>query len=259
MNHLSNIQNLLKNTISVSDNRCPACKRKFMIKDGEEYCFHCTEIAPEDNKVSEEVGAWIANREVDELATAFKKKSLMNKDLEDATLSSYLPQNETQKQALKQAYEYVDSFDKVHGMFLQGRPGIGKSHLAASIVKELIQKKHTGIFISLPRLMTELKATYDKNSDLKEADLLAALQKVDLLVMDDLGVERNGKGQATAWAQSKIYEIVDSRIGKATIYTTNFSANELLDMYGERDFSRMVQDCTSVKMAGDNYRFRNFK
>lgn len=252
-------QHLQKNTILASDNRCHSCQRKFLLKDGKEFCFHCEVIAPEDKKVSEQIGEWIQNREVDELLASFKNRSLMNKDLEEATLTTYSPQNESQKHALLKAYEYIKGFDKRKGMILQGRPGLGKSHLAASIVKELVKNKYTGIFISLPRLMTELKATYSTNSDLSELDVLTALQKVDLLVMDDLGVEwEKKKDQAFSWAQKKIYEVVDSRIGRATIYTTNFAGKDLLAMYGERDFSRMMQDCSIVKMDGNNYRLKDF-
>ncbi len=193
------------------------------------------------------------------MLAAFKEKSLMNRDLEEATFESYQPQNDSQAFALEQAKEYVESFDKKSGIIMQGRPRLGKSHLAASIVKEIINKKHTGIFISLPRLMTELKATYNKKSELRETDILSAVQKVDLLVMDDLGVERDGQDAATTWAKQKIYEIVDSRVGRATIYTTNFTGKELLSMYGERDFSRMVQNCKAIKLVGDNYILKDYK
>lgn len=230
-----------------------------MFKDDKEFCFHCEVIAAEDKKVSEEITVWIQNREVDELLATFKEKSLMNRDLEGATLQSFIPQNDLQKEALVKAEEYVNSFDKKKGLFFFGTPGLGKSHLAASIVKAVIGLKHTGIFISLPRLMTELKATYNKKSTLSETEVLGALQKVDLLVLDDLGVERDGKDEASAWAKQKVYEIVDSRVGQATIFTTNFTGKELLGMYGERDFSRMVQNCEVVKMDGKNYRLKDFK
>lgn len=261
MQQLKNLSMLadLKDTISTGDNRCSVCKRLYLIKEGKEFCFYCEVIAKEDKKVSEEATKWVMNREVDELLTAFKKKSLMNKDLEEASLVSYSPQNETQKQALIKANEYIDGFDKKQGLVIQGKPGLGKSHLAAAIVKEIIKNKFTGIFISLPRLMTELKATYSKQSDLREVDILNGLQKVDLLVMDDLGVERDGKDEASVWAKNKVYEIVDSRVGQATIYTTNFTAKELFTMYGERDFSRMVQYCSVVKVEGQNYRLRDFR
>lgn len=258
MKPLSSIKTLT-NTVSASDNRCPNCKRKYLLKDEKEYCFHCEVIAKEDNQVKERMEQLIKNREVEELLSAFKEKSLMNVDLEQATFETYQPQNDTQREALQLAKEYVESFDKKKRLLFVGRPGIGKSHLAASIIKEVIKQKNTGIFISVPRLMTELKATYSKNSSITELELLTALQKVDLLVMDDLGVDREGgSDKASVWAKQKVYEIVDSRVGKATVYTTNFTGKELLQMYGERDFSRMVQDCKPIKLDGQNYRLKNF-
>ncbi len=228
-------------------------------EDGKEFCFYCTTIAKEDAIVKEASELSIKNREVEELLSAFRKKSLMNVDLEQATFDTYQPQNDTQREALQVAKGYVETFDKRKRLLFQGKPGIGKSHIAASIVKEVIKQKNTGIFISVPRLMTELKATYNKNSSVTEIELLTALQKVDLLVMDDLGIDREGlTDSAAVWAKKKVYEIIDSRVGKATIYTTNFSGKELLQMYGERDFSRMVQDCKPVKLDGQNYRLKNF-
>ncbi|MFS0783592.1 ATP-binding protein [Bacillus sp. 1P06AnD] len=256
------------NGISTSDKRCTnidiitntICKRKLIIEDGKEFCFYCSMIAAEDKLVKDEFERLMANKEVNQLMDAFREKSLMNRDLEIATLTTYKPETETQSFALKKAREYIASFDKQKGLVLQGRPGVGKSHLAASIVKELIHKKNTGIFISLPRLMTEVKATYGKKSDLQEVEILTALQKVNILVLDDLGVEIDGKSDSSsAWARGKVYEVIDSRVGMATIYTTNFTGKELLDMYGERDFSRMVQYCESVVIEGPNYRMEKFK
>lgn len=253
-------KNLQKHIILASDNRCPKCNKKYLFKDGKEFCFHCEMIAPEDKKVSAEASEWIKNREVDELLTYFKDKSLMNIDLEEATFENYHPRNQLQYEALEKSKGYAKSFDKKKRLLFQGRPGIGKSHLAASIVKEVIKQKCTGIFISVPRLMTELKATYNKNSQLSEIEVLTALQKVDLLVLDDLGIDREGiNDKASTWAKQKVYEIVDSRVGQATVYTTNFSGKELLTMYGERDFSRMVQNCEVIKMDGENYRLKDFK
>ncbi|MBN6886999.1 DNA replication protein DnaC [Cytobacillus horneckiae] len=253
-------QKLQMNTTSVSDIRCPNCSRQLVIKDNREFCFYCEVIAPEDKKISAEVSEWVKNREINELLASFKENSLMNRDLEQATFDNYKPQNDSQANALTQAKDYVAEFDKTSGIVFQGRPGLGKSHIAAAISKEVIQKKYTSIFISLPRLMTELQATYNKNSQTTELELLKALQKVDLLILDDLGVERTQKeDNGFTWAKRKIYEIVDSRIGQATIYTTNFSGKELLQMYGERDFSRIVQNCQAIKIDGSNYRLQAFK
>ncbi|MED1406707.1 ATP-binding protein, partial [Bacillus mycoides] len=51
----------------------------------------------------------------------------------------------------------------------------------------------------------------------------------------------------------------DSRIGKSTLFTTNFDIDKLAEMYGERDFSRMMENAEVLEMYGDNYRLRNFK
>ena len=66
------------------------------------------------------------------------------------------------------------------------------------------------------------------------------------------------KDDAAGWARGKVYEVIDSRIGMATIYTTNFTGKKLFEMYGERDFSRMVQYCTTLKIEGKNHRLENF-
>ncbi|TYR75558.1 ATP-binding protein [Rossellomorea vietnamensis] len=246
-------------SISASDNRCPTCSRKLLLEDGKETCFYCQSVAKEDKQISNEVTEWVRNREVNELLNTFKEKSLMNRDLENATLDNYQPQNESQAQALQLTRDYIESFDGTTGLIYTGRPGLGKSHLVAGMTKEIMQKKHTCIFISLPRLFSELKDTYNKNSSKTELSILNALQKVDLLVLDDLGAEREEDKEATTWARTKIFEIVDSRIGKSTVYTTNHAGGVLLKMYGERDFSRMIQNCKPVKMDGENYRLQAFK
>ncbi|WP_042352286.1 ATP-binding protein [Bacillus massiliigorillae] len=257
-----------KNTILTSDNRCrnidiinnSICKRKLLIdENGNEFCFYCSTIAAEDKEIKDSAEKALENEDVHKLMSAFKKKSLMNKDLHEATLDKYYPQNESQDVALETVKTYINEFDCERGLVLQGKPGLGKSHLASAIVKELIKKKYSGIFISLPRLMTELKATYNRKSALQEVEVLSALQNVNVLVLDDLGVEIDGKkDDAAAWAKGKIYEVVDSRVGKSTIYTTNFTAKQLIELYGERDFSRMVQYCDSIKIEGKNYRFKKF-
>ncbi|MGM9923066.1 MAG: ATP-binding protein, partial [Bacillus sp. (in: firmicutes)] len=105
-----------------------------------------------------------------------------------------------------------------------------------------------------------LKSTYNKASEQTEEELLSHLERMDLLVLDDVGAEKTKKeDDEFSWAKSKMFEIIDSRIGKHTIYTTNFEHTELLKMYGERNFSRMMENTHVEKMNGENYRLRDFK
>lgn len=259
MLEIAKLMNSQANTISVSDERCPNCQRKLLLDGGREFCFSCEEVAAEDQEIAQEASRWIRDRETNELLSVFKDRSLMNKDLEAATLNEYQPFTESQREAKLKAVEYIQTFDGTKGLILIGKPGLGKSHIAASIGKAMAGKKKTSLFISMPRLMTEIKATYNRTSDKTEADLLKGLQTVDLLVIDDLGAERAGADdQGSAWSKTKIFEIVDARIGMATIYTTNYTASELIKMYGERDFGRMVQNVDVMKLEGRDYRFRQF-
>lgn len=252
------IQTFSKNTISVSKERCPNCKRKYLFKDGNEYCFHCDQIAKEDERVSKEVTSWIENRQFEETTKLFKDHSLLNSDLERATFNNYQPETESQSYALQEAKKYIDTFDGKSGLFFIGRPGVGKSHLSVSISKEALNRKITSIFISLPRLLTELKNTYNKNSQVSEKDLLKVIQNAELLVLDDVGAEKDENDAGTKWAKNKTFELLDSRLGKANVYTTNYDSRTLIKMYGERDFSRMVQNTKPIKIDGKNYRFKGF-
>ncbi|WP_218276450.1 hypothetical protein, partial [Pseudomonas sp. FW305-BF6] len=73
-----------------------------------------------------------------------------------------------------------------------------------------------------------------------------------------IGTEyRNNKLEnEESWAKKKLFEVIDSRAGKATIYTSNFTPNQLAKMYGERDYSRMIEDTTLIGMHGQNYRLK---
>lgn len=262
------MKKITNGTISVSDKRCEnidvitkqPCNRKLIIKDGKEFCFNCEYIAKEDLIVKEQSEEMIKNRELNELLSMFKQESLINEDLKDANFDNYEPDTSSQKDAFRISKEYVEGFDKKKGLVFAGKSGVGKSHLSVAITKEIMKRKYSCLFISIPQLMTSIKNTYKKDSEKSEMDILNALQKVDLLIFDDLGAEReDDDDKGTAWAKQKIFEITDRRAGKATIYTSNYSGSQLMRMYGERDFGRMVKDCIPVTVAGENYRLKQFR
>lgn len=259
---------ITKGTISVSDKRCQnidviskqPCNRKLMIKDGKEFCFNCEQIAQEDLVIKNQSEEMIRNRALNELLSIFKQDSLINNDLETATFENYEPITDSQKKAFEIAKKYAREFDGRKGLVFAGKSGVGKSHLSVAISKEVMKQKYSCLFISIPQLMTSIKSTYRRDSEKTEMDILNGLQKVDLLVLDDLGAEReNADDQGTAWAKQKIFEITDRRAGKATIYTSNYGGSQLIQMYGERDFGRMVKDCIPVTVTGENHRLLQFR
>ena len=182
----------------------------------------------------------------------FDQNSLVNKSLQKATLENYEPTSDELAKAKQQISDYINGFDGTGNLLLHGTYGTGKSHLSIATTKKLIEKGHSCLFLSLPKLLTKIRDTYN-NDGLTEDVLLEHIQRVDLLVLDDLGAE-----QRTEWSNTKLFEVMDSRAGKSTIYTTNLNSKELRAHMNERNFSRLMENTEIVIMNGKDYRRREF-
>lgn len=182
----------------------------------------------------------------------FDKNSLVNKSLQKATLENYEPTTRELEKAKQQVAAYINDFDGTRNLLLHGTYGTGKSHLSISVTKKLMKKGHNCLFLSLPKLLTKIRDTYN-NANVTEDRLLEHIQRVDLLVLDDLGAE-----QQTEWATTKLFEVMDSRAEKSTIYTTNLSSKDLREQMNERNFSRLMENTEIIIMNGPDYRRRKF-
>ncbi|EAA0329172.1 ATP-binding protein [Listeria monocytogenes] len=202
--------------------------------------------------------------------------SMINKKLENASFENYHADNEDNTRALAICQRYAETFSlkQPRSLLITGSYGVGKSHLAASIMRAISEidivlkkdddrdvilksRKPTMIFINTTKLLTKIRSSFSKTSEFTEADLLNEIESVDLLVLDDFGSEI--KDSNNDFAVQKIFEIVEGRVGKHTIYTTNFNVDELFNFYGERNFSRVMEDANLIQMTGENYRLRGFK
>ncbi|RKD71403.1 DNA replication protein DnaC [Sinobaca qinghaiensis] len=213
----------------------------------------------EDIEIGRQVLRNKAKREKEKLFQLFDQNSLINADLKESVFESYVPKNDSQVVAKQSTESYTEHFSLTApgNLLLTGSYGLGKSHLAVSVLKGVLDQGHTGIFISVPKLLTKLKATYNKNSQYAEDDLLTVLEQADCLVLDDIGAE-HGSDHSGSWSTSKVFEIVDSRIGKHTIFTTNLNGRDLQRKIGERNFSRMMQHTQVLTLNGADHRLRQF-
>lgn len=186
------------------------------------------------------------------LRERFDYYSLVNESLQKATLENYEPTSPELAQAKQEITDYINNFDGTKNLLLHGSYGTGKSHLSIAVTKKLMEKGYQCLFLSLPKLLTKVKETYN-NDGVTEDELLNMIQQVDLLVLDDIGAEHN-----TDWVNAKLFEVLDSRAGKATIYTTNLNSQQLRKQINERNFSRIMENTVVIKMNGQDYRRRNF-
>jgi DNA replication protein DnaC len=195
----------------------------------------------------------------------FNRESLVNDKLKQVSFESYQPINEqlTKAKAVCERYACTFDLDKPRNLLLLGNYGTGKSHLAVSISKEVMFKKNmSALFISTPKLLTKLRSTYNYNSNETEDRIINQLSRVSLLVLDDIGSEQYKASNDTneqTWSTSKIFEIIDNRIGRHSIFTTNYDVNELQQRLGGRNFSRMMENTHVIKMYGKDYRLRTFE
>ncbi|WP_374205188.1 ATP-binding protein [Bacillus cereus group sp. BfR-BA-01317] len=247
----------------VANERCDLCRRKkFLDENNKAYCWHCKEIAPQDVQLAQETLVIQKRNQVISLYDSFADNSLINDKLKKATFDNYVPPTKELSDAKKTIMDFVSTYSKEDptSMIITGDYGVGKSHLCVAATKELMKRGYSAMFIQMNKLFTKIKSTWNKNSDLTEDKLMSLLAKVDVLIIDDFGAEFTERDkEGVTWKQTKTNEIVDSRIGKSTLFTTNFSVDQLAEMYGERDFSRMMENAEMLEMFGDNYRLRNFK
>ncbi len=106
-------------------------------------------------------------------------------------------------------------------------------------------------------LLSKIKATYSKGSSKTEEDIFNDLRKFDLLVLDDLGSEAKSKDEFD-WSKNKLFEIVNCRIGKPTIYTSNFNEKHLPTAIGERVYSRLQYNTKFIEIVTDDFR-KNYR
>jgi len=182
----------------------------------------------------------------------YDKYTTQNPDLEHATLKNFdYGQDQSQFEALKKSIEYVSNFDPKKGMklYFYGDVGVGKSHLAMGIHKEIRKKGSTSIYLEMDKIMRIIKDTWSKKSDETESEFLNVLQDVELLTIDDLGAEFNNQ-----WVQERLFSILNSRMGKCTIFTSNIDPLDLDKTYTSRIVDRIFDrvsfdECIKIEVS----------
>lgn len=116
-------------------------------------------------------------------------------------------------------------------LLLWGPSGAGKTHLAAAIANDRIQRGEPALFVVVPDLLDELRSAYAPNAEIGYDASIEQLRNAPLLILDDLGTQNT-----TPWAQEKLFQILNYRYNSRlpTVVTTNVNVERLDERLGMR-------------------------
>jgi DNA replication protein DnaC len=138
------------------------------------------------------------------------------------------------------------------GLWFFGGPGTGKTTLAMIVSRAALDAGRSVAIYSLPRLLAEIRSTFEDDGDEGYVPFLDKLAAVDLLHLDDLGAEKT-----SPWVLEQLYAIVNARYEeeRSMVITTNLvQPEELAEQIGARTVSRLEEMCTPVPIFGEDAR-----
>ena len=151
---------------------------------------------------------------------------------------------------------YVNRWEEMKednmGILLYGPVGTGKSFYACAIVNALLEQCVPAVVTNFPRLLNILQGARERQAYIDH------LQAYQLLVIDDLGVERD-----SPYSAEQVFNIIDTRArsGLPMIVTTNLTIDEMKNppnMQLARIYDRVLELCPiSIEMAGESRRAGN--
>jgi DNA replication protein DnaC len=200
----------------------------------------------------------------------------------ECSFHNYYPKNDSQYFAHSFASRLVEEYPAVEaGLLFMGSVGVGKTHLAIAVLKELIEKKGvTCLFYESGSLLKAIQDSYNPVSQTSEMRVLAPVYQAEVLLLDELGAT-----VPTNWVRDTLYQIINTRYNnkRLTIFTTNyldeargnvdespdsadskrrrtFAADRIQEMttleerIGTPLRSRLYEMCKKVMIEGEDYR-----
>lgn len=182
------------------------------------------------------------------------KASAIPKRFVGRRFDNFVAATRDHQSALTIVRDFAEGFDdharRGSGLILAGLPGTGKSHLAAALLQALIDRKSVRYTTALD-MIRSLRDTWRKDSIATESEVMTALQRLDLLVIDEVGATYGSEGE-----QVLMFDVLDRRYRevKSTVLLTNQDKSGLRQYLGDRTFDRLTETARWVAFDWPSYR-----
>jgi len=157
---------------------------------------------------------------------------------QNRTLVGFIVEQQEQQRALAVAKRYANDFpavlEKGTCLVFSGNRGTGKTHLACGIANEIMRSGYGALFVSAGEIVRKVRATWRKDSQISEDDALNGFAEVDLLIIDEVGVQYGTEGE-----QIILFEVINRRYERLrpTIILTNLPLERPREVGGARAMS----------------------
>lgn len=166
---------------------------------------------------------------------------------------NFVADTDAKRHALTVCREFAEEFEEHHKrgatLILSGQPGTGKSHLAGAILRALLSDQVR--YTTCMDMIRAVRETWRKDSERTESQLLGYFERLDLLVIDEVGMQYGTDGEQTI-----LFDVLDRRYRevKPTIIITNQDREGLKTFVGERIFDRFRETSRWVAFDWPSYR-----
>ncbi|MDD9582652.1 ATP-binding protein [Klebsiella variicola] len=160
----------------------------------------------------------------------------------DCEFDNYLEINQEASRNLAACKRYANNWPAVleagKSLVLTGSCGTGKNHLAVSLAKNIIRNHLASVELTdVMRLTRAVKSTWRRNADTTEESVLDHYASLDLLIIDEVGVQFGSPTEMTI-----LHEIINARYESVlpTILISNLPREQLKEFISDRIFDRVT-------------------
>ena len=170
---------------------------------------------------------------------------------------NYCVDRPEQQHALDVARDFADNFWIRHRpagacLVFAGEMGTGKSHLAISIAQQ-VMRRGTAMYLRAADMIRRVRSTWSRESVQSEDEVLRMFERLDLLVIDEVGVQRGTEDE-----QRILFDVIDRRYSelRPTILLTNLNGASFAEFIGPRLMDRLRERAVVVPFKWASHRGR---